>query len=432
MSLLRKQLLLAIALTLSTTCGHNAHALGGTEIEPDNERFGEMAAQVAMPVEEDSDFYFARHATTGNGRNVSQVLDAQLNELIASDFNELHKDERNRTSWRLNELPPDRAGAILEQLAGSPNASLGSATQNALKPLNTGLMAAMRQLDSHFESAGRVWLQNLGSSGNFDGRQGSTELKQRTQGLMLGADWSLNHAWRIGVLGAKSGTQLHAKPFTGTLDSWHLGGYAVRQDGPLALRLGAIYSRHAGQNKRSVDLDFFNYREQLRGDYSASNQHAFAELGYSLNTDSLNIEPFASLGYQRYHRDSFEENGGYTALKVGAQTQENLSNTFGFRLSGLHTLDNQMSFKPHLSLSWKHLYGEVGSNVRQSFARAARPDMNTQFTIDGTALDRNAVALNVGLDLALSAQHNVGLAYSAEAGSYSQNQGLIGQWTMAF
>jgi len=34
----------------------------------------------------------------------------------------------------------------------------------------------------------------------------------------------------------------------------------------------------------------------------------------------LSVEPFAGLGYQRYHRDGFKERGGLTALNVGSQT----------------------------------------------------------------------------------------------------------------
>lgn len=233
-------------------------------------------------------------------------------------------------------------------------------------------------------------------------------------------------------MGAKTGSDLSAKRFNAELDSWHVGAYALRQEGPLALRLGAIYSNHDGQNKRGVDIDFLGFREQLKGKYNAQSQNAFAELGYQMGDEGFSVEPFAGIGWQRYHRDSFSEKGGVTALNVGEQTQQNLSSTFGLRLSSLYALGNQMSLKPHLSTHWKHLYGDVNSTVRQSSAWEKSDDFNSGFTIKGTALDRDSLALRAGLDLALSAQHTLGLTYTADVGSNSRNQGLMGQWTMGF
>ncbi len=234
------------------------------------------------------------------------------------------------------------------------------------------------------------------------------------------------------MVGGKSGSDLSTKGFKGEVDSWHLGTYAARQDGPLSMRLGALYSSHRGQNKRSVDLGLLDYREQLSGKYKAHSQNAFAELGYQLDAAGWRAEPYAAVGFQRYQRDRFEEKGGYGALNVGAQTQQNLSNTFGVRVSQDFALGNRMTLKPHLSSSWKHLYGNVDSRVRQSFVHEKREDFNSEFTIGGTSLDRNSLALRTGLDLTLSAQHSVGLAYTAEFGSNSRNQGLTGQWAMAF
>ncbi|MCT7085299.1 autotransporter domain-containing protein, partial [Salmonella enterica] len=80
----------------------------------------------------------------------------------------------------------------------------------------------------------------------------------------------------------------------------------------------------------------------LRANYNANSQTVFSEMGYQLGTADLSVEPFADLGYQRYHRDGFKERGGLTALNVGSQNQQNLSSTFGLRLASLYRFDNQM------------------------------------------------------------------------------------------
>lgn len=436
MPLIQKQLVLAITLALGATCAQYAQARG--DMEPDSEWLDSLAQhserssyEPAVPAPED--FYFADHATSRNGLSVAHVLDAAVDDLLASDeLNEWEKYRLEQYGEYLGSLKPGQLGALLEQLAGSQNANLGTATQNSMKQLNASLLSAIRQLNKDTDEGGRVWVQALGGSGTLEAQHGSTGLKQRHQGLLLGADWSADHAWRLGVVGGKSGSDLSAKRFKGELDSWHLGAYAVRQDGPLALRLGALYSSHAGKNTRNVDFDFLDQREHLKGKYKAQSQNAFAELGYQLDTAGLRVEPFAGVGFQRYHRDRFEEKGGYSALDVGTQTQQNFSSTLGLRLTRDFTLGNQMTLKPHLSTTWKHLYGDVGSRVRQSFAWEKREDFDSSFTVGGTSLDRNSLALRTGMDMALSQAHSVGLVYSAEFGSRSRNQGLMGQWAMVF
>ncbi len=372
------------------------------------------------------DDYLTRHATTDNGRQVANVLNPAINRLLQSGKltpEEIKKLEKVAEALKQQ---PDGLGAALEQLAGSQNANLAAATQNTTQQLSNQLLTILRTLPS--DDDGHFWVQGLGNSATLDKQGGSAGLKQGTQGLLLGADWALDHAWRVGVMGAKTTSNLDAQRFSGDLDSWHLGGYAVHQDGPLALRLGAIYSDHAGQNKRSVHL--LDYKEQLRGGYDAQSQTVFSELGYQLGSEDVSIEPFAGIGYQRYHREGFKEKGGLSALNVGSQTQQNFNSTVGLRLATVYRFDNRMSLTPHLGTGWKHLYGDIDSRVRQSYRVA--PGLIDSFAINGTALDRDSLSLSAGLDLALSPQHSVGLIYNGEAGTNSHSQGLTGQWQMRF
>lgn len=415
---------LAIVMTFALNAASISMVAARGDMEPPSD------SEQAHPVPA-SAFYFADYATTHNGRSVAQVLDNAIDALwepgVLSDYD---LERITHDYHYFSNLAPNRLGAVLEQLAGSQNANLGSATQNSLVPLHASLLAAMREGSG--DAPGRFWFQGLGSGASLGGQHGSAGLQQRTRGLVLGADWAVDPAWRVGVLGAKSTSDLSAKRFKAGLDSWHLGAYAVREDGPLALRLGAIHSSHAGQNKRSVDFDFIDYREQLKGKYTAQSQTLLSELGYRVDHGSFTVEPFAGVGYQRYHRERFKEKGGMSALNVGEQTQQNLSTTLGLRMSSLYTLDNQMSLKPHVSASWKHLYGDVGSSVRQSSAWVDKDAFNSDFTIQGTALNRDSLALQAGLGLAVSATQSVGLTYTGDVGARSTSQAVMGQWTLTF
>jgi outer membrane autotransporter protein len=387
-----------------------------------------------------NDVAFNEFATTGNGTNAANSL-ASIGKNSAL-YNALLNTSQSS------------AGAAIEQLAGASNANLTSATLGASSQVGNSMLSAMQQMggspgllvgldqrDTPVLAAngvptearnlndpnahGRLWLQGIGGYGKLDGEHGSSGLEQRTKGSVLGADWSLNPAWRLGVLGGYSKTDLDATGVDGNVESWHAGVYALHQNGPIALRLGAAYSGHQGESKRTIAFNGFSDRP--KGDYDADSQQAFAELGYAMGSGRLSAEPFASLGYQRYHRDSYKEKGGAAALQVDSQTQDNFSSTFGLRLAHLSSLDNGMSVTPRMAAGWKHTYGDVGSSTRQAFVTGG-----TAFSVDGSSLDRDSLVLEAGLDVGISARHTLGVGYSGEIGSNSRNHGLIGQWQMSF
>ena len=420
---------LVMALAISTVSLSPAYARGEFDYlhhhsQPDDTEDAEWyeVPEVDTPL---VDGYLIQKATSYNGLQLAAVLDPALTKLMDAELTSEEEEELEIIADTLTR-DPGGMGAALEQLAGSQNANLAAATQNTTQQLGSQLLSTLQALPDTDE--GHFWTKGVRNEGRLARQGGSAGVSTDTQGLMLGADWALDQAWRVGVMGAKTSSRFDAQRFDADLDSWHLGGYAVRQDGPLALRLGGIYSRHAGTNKRRIQL--LDYEEQLKGSYDAQSQTLFSELGYRLGSADVSAEPFIGLGYQRYHRDSFKERGGLAALNVGSQTQQNLNSTVGLRLATEYRFDHQVSLTPHLSTRWKHLYGAVDSQVRQSYRHT--PGLIDDFTITGTSLDRDSLELQAGLDLALSAQHTVGLSYSGQAGTHSRNQGLMGQWMMSF
>ncbi|WP_095052340.1 autotransporter outer membrane beta-barrel domain-containing protein [Pseudomonas sp. Irchel s3b2] len=330
------------------------------------------------------------------------------------------------------------AARAIEQLAAGSNANLANATLSSVHPVSASMLAAMHQLDNPdglsalvprvaagSETSGRLWVQALGSAGTLDRNRGGSTLQHSTKGLVLGADWAVDEQWRVGVMGGKSQTRLDGSLFNGDLDSWHLGAYALRQSGPLALRLGANHSNHDGSTKRRVAFNGFSDRP--KGSYDASTQQAFTEIGHNLGSGNISAEPFANLGYQRYQRNSYTEKGGAAALQVHGQTQNNFSSTFGLRLAQLNTLDNGMQLTPRFSAGWKHTYGDVDSRTHQRLVTGGRT-----YTVEGAALDRDSLMLDAGLELVVSTRHTLGFGYNGEIGNDSRSHGVMGQWRMAF
>ena len=92
------------------------------------------------------DDYLTRHATTDNGRQVANVLNPAINRLLQSGKltpEEIKKLEKVAEALKQQ---PDGLGAALEQLAGSQNANLTSATLAASAQVGNSMLAAMHQM----------------------------------------------------------------------------------------------------------------------------------------------------------------------------------------------------------------------------------------------------------------------------------------------
>jgi outer membrane autotransporter protein len=318
------------------------------------------------------------------------------------------------------------AAVAIDQLSGRDTANLGNATLNSVAPISSGMLSAMgRRNPAAGHDNGQVWVQAIGNSGSLAKQPGGVAMKHSTQGVMLGTDWAVSPDWRLGVIGSTTRTRLDSDQFDGALDSWLVGAYALRQDGPLALRLGVVHGNHDGSTKRHVA--FNGFRDRLKGRYDATTQQVFGQLGYQLDIGHFELEPYAQVGYQRYQRDGFTEKGGDAALQYNGQAQEHFSSDLGLRLARPFLLDRGMRVTPRLDIGWKHLYGDVQGSSHQRLVRGS-----STYRIKGGELDRDSMLLQAGLDLAVSPRHILGLSYSGETGQDNRNGALMGQWRMTF
>jgi outer membrane autotransporter protein len=318
------------------------------------------------------------------------------------------------------------AADAIDQLGGYDTADLGNATLSSVAPISSGMFSAMGRNNPVGEhDNGQVWVQAIGNNGRLAKQLGSYALKHSTKGLMLGTDWAISPNWRLGIIGSKTQTRLDSYQFDGALDSWLVGAYALRQDGPLALRLGAVYGNHDGSTKRHVV--FNGFRDRLKGRYNATTQQVFGQVGYNLDVGQFDIEPYVQVGYQRYQRDAYSEKGGDAALQYNGQTQEHYNSELGLRLARPFVFDQGMRLTPRVDVGWKHLYGDIRGSSHQRLANGGNV-----YLIKGVELDRDSLLLQAGLDLAVSPRHTLGLNYSGETGQDNRNGALMGQWRMMF
>ena len=270
-----------------------------------------------------------------------------------------------------------------------------------------------------------VWVQGLGSWGEWDGDGNAAALDRSIGGLLIGADGLVTETWRLGVVAgySHSSFDLDRRASSGDSDDYHLGLYGGTQWGALGFRAGAAYTWHSIETVRSVA--FPGVSDQLSADYDAGTTQVFGELGYKVDHGSFAFEPFGNLAYVNVHTDGFNENGGAAALTTPSSGTDVTFTTLGLRAStgfGIGAIQATASGM----VGWRHALGDV--TPLSSFAFAG----SNAFTIAGTPIAEDAVLLEAGLDFSLSAKASLGVSYSGQIASNAGDHAFRADFSVKF
>lgn len=123
------------------------------------------------------------------------------------------------------------------------------------------------------------------------------------------------------------------------------------------------------------------------------------------------FEPFANLAWVNLHTDRFTEDGGSAALTADAFDVNATFATLGLRASTSFDVDG-VSVTARGLLGWRHAFGDMTPDAALRFASGS-----DAFSIAGVPIDRDAVVLDLGLDVALTPDATVGISYGGQFGS---------------
>ncbi|MGY9049403.1 hypothetical protein P775_07665 [Puniceibacterium antarcticum] len=270
-----------------------------------------------------------------------------------------------------------------------------------------------------------MWAKVLGATGKIDGSGDAASITHDTNGLLLGADTMLGD-WRIGALAGFGNTTFDVgdRSSDGSSRNLHFGAYAGTQFGNLNVKTGAFYTRHDIETTRDVCFPLVN--ETLEADYESTTLQAFGELGYEITTAKGAFEPFANLALIHQHSESFQETGGSTAgLSTGSRDFETRLATLGLRASRDLSLGRSAA-KLRGMLGWQHAWGDITPGLDMAFANG------TSFSSTGVSMAKDALSLEIGLDMTLSETTSLGASYSGRRAEGSQYNALNVSVTMAF
>ncbi|HTK01488.1 MAG TPA: autotransporter domain-containing protein, partial [Bordetella sp.] len=333
------------------------------------------------------------------------VFDSLSGEIHPSTTSILQGVADNVASLPLAHL---RANLDAGQLPGVPTAQLGSRDASALPR----------------SAAQPVWAQVFGNWRTIGGTGNTAKVEDTDSGLFIGGDRGVGHGWRVGgALGyTNSDIDLHDRASNSNVDSYSAalyGGKAFEAGpGKINLSLGAAYTWHDIRTKR--DADAAGQNETLKADYNASTAQVFTELGYALPlNDRVTLEPFVGANYSDLRTRGFSESGGDAALSGDSDSNKIAATTLGLHArTTFESAGAQGSLDS--TLGWRHAFGDVTPRTSMAF------DGGQSFTVAGAPIARDAVVLQLVVNMAVSKHTTVGVAYTGQFGDRNQqNAGTL-------
>lgn len=270
------------------------------------------------------------------------------------------------------------------------------------------------------------WGQAFGSWGYTATGGAGSRVDHSLGGFVLGGDVPVGDVWRIGLAGGYTSTSLTAKArsSSASIDNYTATLYGGAQFGAVGLRFGGTYGLHEVDATR--DVVFPGFSNRLTSDYQARSAQLFGEVGYAKEFGVVALEPFAGLSYVRLDTDGFTERGGAAALTSFDSQDSTTYSTLGLRSAiGIALSDNRI-VNARLTLGWRHAFGDVSPDTRFAFAGGQA------FTVAGAPIDRDALVVDLGLDMDVAENANIGLSYSGQMSGNAQDHGVRANFIIAF
>jgi subtilase-type serine protease len=353
-----------------------------------------------------NDTSFASVAATQNERAVAAAADALAagNPVYESILNAGSAGE-GRQAFR--------------QLSGQIHADIASAQVNDSRYLRDALNGRLRQAeglatspDIKADDDGGAWAQLLGAWDHASGDANATGYQASTYGVLVGLDSALADDWRLGVATGYTRTSLDGGYGSNAdSDNYHLAVYGGKQFGELALRAGGGYTWHRFDTSRSVNYGMQSDRETAK--YSARTEQVFAEAGYSVKADWVNLEPFANLAYINFQNNGIAEDGGAAALHGDKQHTDATVSTLGLRADTEWQASKTTSVALRSELGWQHQYGDLDRGTGLRFNGGTSP-----FVVNSVSASRDGAVLKASAEVAVNKNATLSLGYG---GLLSQN-----------
>lgn len=267
-----------------------------------------------------------------------------------------------------------------------------------------------------------AWGETFGGWGSMKGDGNAQSYDRDIQGLLTGYDGSLGRDVRAGVAVGYSAGDLKTARAKHDVETYHLGGYVLAERGGISFQLGGAYAWHDMKASRRVAFGMFG--ETLSSDHSARTYQAFGEVAVKREAAGVTLQPFAGLAYVALTDSDVGERGGSAALHGGGDDHLTYGSV-GVRLkSDLST--GELSLRLTGSAALRHAFGDRAPSIDLAFTGAP------SFRIVGAPIDKDSLAVNLGLEADLGKAAVLGVTYSGSYGDRSTDHGARAQVSWRF
>jgi len=284
--------------------------------------------------------------------------------------------------------------------------------------------ASQKRLSGLQDETG-AWLQGFGGWGNVDGSGNTASLKRDTSGFMIGADTEVREGLRLGAFAGyqKKDMTIRQRASSTDVDSYSLGAYAGQRFDALSLKGGLSVDWHSIDTSRAVDLASIS--QSLAADYKAHTLQAWAEIAHRFEAGIARFEPFADIAYVKHSTSDFTERGGSAALQTANQSESRTYATLGLRSDARIGLGNMAAMLKG-TFGWRHAFGDAAG------IDMALVSGGNAFAISGAAIARDSLVMDAGLDLLITDNVALGLAYGGRFGSGLTDQNVSARFSVRF
>lgn len=271
------------------------------------------------------------------------------------------------------------------------------------------------------------WAEIYGSQTDLDGNPGTSDVRSSFASVMTGADSRIEN-WLVGAAVGYTQTSTTINDLSSSSDVDSLLGalYAGTTVGSWNIRLGASHAWNQTETNRTITYP--GYQEQASADHDSKTTQLFAELAYGLVVGSAAVEPFAGLAWVNVDADGFAEAGASAGLTVSSTSSSVTYSTLGVRAATSMDLSNGGVLQPRGSLAWQTASGDLSPSAQMAFLSAP----TAGFTVGGAPLAENSALIEIGADLIISPQTQIGLVYFGQYADEVSNYGIQANVTWTF
>jgi outer membrane autotransporter protein len=333
----------------------------------------------------------------------------------ATAFNSLSGD--SHASWQsgLKALSARAAGLGAQRMHSNLTAGYrpGAAIAQSDGPLPASAWPTSKALPA--------WAEVVGHRQSVDGDGNAAKLTQNVYGLFVGADEQVgSNGWRVGgSLGfTTADAKVKARDASADTKSYSASVYTGKGFSHGMHRVnvmgGLAYTHHRISSERSVA----GLGQNLKAKYNANTLQLFGEVGYAMGQYSKQgVEPFAGINIMQQRVGSFQETGGFAALRGSSTNDTTTSTTLGVRAHSDFKLAGKDA-RLKGTVGWRHAFGDVKQTATMAF------EGSSSFTVTGAPLARNTALVGLQAEVELSRRAALELGYQGEYASGSREHAV--------